>query len=274
MADLYQFPPIFKTKDCRYGRMLYPARDQYVGRSLDLYGEFSEGEAELFRLLVKPGQVVVEVGANIGVHTVLLARLAGPGGAVLAFEPQPILFQVMCANLAMNGITTVVAEQKGLGRRPGFAHIPLLDYGADLNFGGLSLELVDSGLKVPIQILDSYRLQNCSFIKIDVEGMEQQVLEGAADTLHRLRPAMYVENDRREKSHDLIQFLLSMGYRLWNHRPTLYHPDNFFGNPDDVFKGIGSMNLLCLPREKAGEVNLPEVLSADEWDGFEGAVRA
>lgn len=267
MDPLFAFPPIFEARECRYGRMLYPAKDQYVGRSLALYGEFSEGEAEVFRHLVRPGDMVVEVGANLGAHTVLLARLAGPQGAVLAFEPQPILFQVLCANLAMNHITTVVAEQKGVGRRPGFAHIPSLNYGADWNFGGLSLELVTEGEKVPVVILDAYRLQACAFVKIDVEGMEAQVLEGAAETLHRLRPALYVENDRREKSSELIELLLAMGYRLWWHLPPLFQAGNFAGNPENVFGTVVSRNLLCIPREKAFQTNLTEVTGPGDWLG-------
>jgi len=266
MEPLYAFPPIFESRDCRYGRMLYPAQDLYVGRSLALYGEFSEWEAEVFRHFVRPGDMVVEAGANIGAHTVLLARLAGPDGAVLAFEPQPVLFQVLCANLALNQITTVVAEQKGLARRAGFAHIPNLDYGAQGNFGGLSLELVQDGVKVPLGMLDAYRLNRCDFLKIDVEGMELQVLEGGADTVHRLRPVLYVENDRPEKSHDLQEFLLALDYRVWWHRPALFHPDNFAGNPDNVFGHEGSLNLLCVPREKGFETNMVEILQpGDVW---------
>jgi FkbM family methyltransferase len=264
MPTLYEFPSIFHARDCRYGRMLFPVQDMYVGRSLALYGEFSEGEAEIFRQLVSPGDMVVEVGANLGAHTVLLARLAGPEGAVLAFEPQPILFQVMCANLAMNNVVNVKAEQKGLGRRAGFAHIPILDYGSNTNFGGLSLELVTEGDRVPVQILDSYHLNACSFIKIDVEGMEQQVLEGAADTIFRLRPTLYVENDRKDKSHDLIELLLSMGYRLWWHTPPLFHADNFAGNPENVFGPIVSVNLLCIPAEREVNIALREVTGPDD----------
>src|SRR5687768_6606900 len=85
--------PFNRLKDCRYGRMLYNVNDLYVGRSLDLYGEFSEGEVEVFRQLVRPGDLVMDVGANVGAHTVWFAKAVGPGGVVLAFEPQRLVFQ-------------------------------------------------------------------------------------------------------------------------------------------------------------------------------------
>jgi FkbM family methyltransferase len=265
-ALLHAFPPVFELQDCRYGRMLFPRQDQYVGRSLGLYGEFSEGEASLFRLFVAPGQVVLDVGANIGAHTVLFARAVGPTGLVLAFEPQRILHQVLCANLALNGISSVITEQAGLGRNHGTAFIPPLDYGQALNFGGLALDLASQGESVPVRPLDAYQLQSCAFIKIDVEGMEAQVLEGAADTLRRLRPTLYVENDRREKSPELIALLQHFDYRLWWHVPPLFNPDNFRGNPENVFPGIGSRNLLALPQERAITIEgLPLVTGPQDW---------
>jgi FkbM family methyltransferase len=249
--------------------MVYPARDEYVGRSLALYGEFSEGEAEAFRRLVRAGDAVVEAGANIGAHTVLLARLAGRDGAVLAFEPQRVLYQTLCANLALNNVANVMAERCGLGNRQQTLHVPALDYGSKHNFGGVSLDLVEAGEPVAVRRLDSYNLQRCDFIKVDVEGMEQQFLEGASNTVHALRPAMYVENDRREKSPDLIGLLLAMDYALWWHVTPLYSPGNFAGNAENVFGGTVSVNMLCLPRGRAGGApalpGMRPVGGPDDW---------
>ena len=69
------FPPFNRFKQCRHGTLLYNMHDIYVGRSLDLYGKFSEGEAALFQQMLKPGMTVVEVGSNIGALTVVLAWL-------------------------------------------------------------------------------------------------------------------------------------------------------------------------------------------------------
>jgi FkbM family methyltransferase len=251
--------------------MIYPAGDEYVGRSLALYGEFSEAESDVFKQIIEEGDSVVEVGANLGVHTVLLARLAGKTGAVTAFEPQPALYQILCANLALNNISTVRAERCGLGNISQTLHIPALDYGAKFNFGGLSLDLVSQGEPVPIKRLDSYGLRRCSFLKIDVEGMELQVLEGASSTIHSLRPVMYVENDRKEKSHDLIQQLLTMGYALWWHVAPMYSPNNFLANKNNVFEGTVSANMLCAPIEMISDrvrgltAEMTPVAGPDDW---------
>ena len=79
--------------------MLYNVNDDYIGRSLDIYGEFSEGEIEAFSLLVHPGDIVLDVGANIGSHTIWFAQAVGPTGGVMAFEPQRLLFQTLCPTL-------------------------------------------------------------------------------------------------------------------------------------------------------------------------------
>ena len=69
-----------RLKATRYGLMLYHPKDAYIGRSFDLYGEFSEGEVGLFRQLLQPGAVVLDIGANIGAHTLYFAAAVGPAG--------------------------------------------------------------------------------------------------------------------------------------------------------------------------------------------------
>jgi FkbM family methyltransferase len=253
--------------------MIYPPKDQFVGRSLLLYGEFSEGEAAFFRQVVHGGDVVVEVGANLGTHTVALARFAGRTGALLAFEPQPMLYQILCANLALNNVTNVRAEKCGLGSRSHTLFIPPLDYAGNHNFGSLSLELVDAGEPVQVKRLDSYGLPKCAFIKMDVEGMEQQALEGAANTIGATRPLMYVENDRQAKSHDLIQLLLAMEYTLWWHLTRLFNPDNIARNRTNVFPISVSINMFCVPNERVDDSirglvafnDMTPVAGPDEW---------
>jgi hypothetical protein len=95
--------------------------------------------------------------------------------------------------------------------------------------------------------------------------MEREVLEGATATLARLRPLLYVENDREEKSAALIGRLFELGYRLYWHLPALFNPQNYAGNGDNVFKGIVSINMLCIPKSLTIELKgFREITSAEE----------
>ncbi|HEY3789291.1 MAG TPA: FkbM family methyltransferase [Urbifossiella sp.] len=234
--------------------MLFNIHDLYIGRSFDEYGEFSEGEIDLFRQCVKPGQTVLEVGANIGAHTVWLAETVGPSGKVLAFEPQRIVFQTLCANLALNSITNVHGFQAALGATAGQIVVPTLDYSRTENYGALALGGYQHGEPVPLLTIDGLKLPACHFIKIDVEGMEREVLQGAVETIAAFTPILYVENDREAKKQRLIHFIDGLGYDMYWHAPPLFNPNNYFGNSVNVFGTIASHNMLCLPRNHAHHV--------------------
>ena len=171
-----------------------------------------------------------------------------PGGHVWAFEPQRIVFQTLCANLAVNSIPNVAARHMAVGNAPGTIIVPVLDIARENNFGGLELGQFTSGEPVPVITLDSLNLPRCDFLKIDVEGMEKPVIEGAAATIARCQPVMYVENDRKEKSADLIRTIDALHYAMYWHRPYLFQPNNFAGNNENVFGNIVSFNMLCVPK--------------------------
>ena len=80
--------------------------------------------------------------------------------------------------------------------------------------------------------------------------MEVEALRGAANTIAATRPVLYVENDRKERSAELITLLLSWNYRLYSHTPPLFAPDNYNGDSENLFGNIVSINLLCLPAER------------------------
>ena len=163
--------------------MVFNRKDLYIGRSLEL---FSELEVELLSRLIKPGSLVVEAGANIGSLTVALSRMVGPGGAVIAFEPQRQIFHLLCANLALNSILNVFAYQKAIGAARGSLFVPQLHPAAPHNFGGLSLGNAAAGEPVEVTALDDMRFPRLGLIKADVEGMEEQVLAGATKTIAAL----------------------------------------------------------------------------------------
>jgi len=235
--------------ECRQGIMIYNRNDQYVGESLHRYGEFSPGEAELFRKILKPGMLVVEIGANIGAHTVELSQLVGWRGTVVAFEPQRVVFQTLCANIALNNCANVYTFQSAVGDHVGTIKVPFLPPEQLNNFGGLSLRGVEAGEDVPLTTLDTLNLPTCHLLKIDVEGMEVEVLRGAAATIERCRPVIYAEDDRAERSAELVQLLADYRYNMFRHEPPLFSPDNFAGEQQNIFGNIASRNLFCIPEE-------------------------
>jgi FkbM family methyltransferase len=204
-----------------------------------------------------------------------MARKVGPAGHIIALEPQRPVFQMLCANLAINGLENVAAHWAAAGRTAGEIIVPRLDYTLENNFGGIALDqATQNGYPVPVRTIDALTnngltLVSCRLIKVDVEGMEAEVLAGAEATIARHRPALYIENDRREKSPALIEAILRQGYRAWWHTPRLFNPDNFRRAEENVFGDIGSVNLFCVHR--SAKVNFPvtprEVTGPEDWLG-------
>jgi FkbM family methyltransferase len=227
----------------KYGQMLVNELDQYVGKSLLLYGEFSAGEQALFAHLIQPGWVVIDIGANIGAHTLWFSKIVGPDGMVIAYEPQRLVFQMLCANMALNQVNNVFCRQAAIGAVDNVIQIGSLDPDQNNNFGGIPLEAMPGGETVPVERLNT----PCHFIKIDVEGMEQEVLLGAARMIEQWRPWLYVENDRIERSDDLIKQIRDMGYTPYWHITSMYNVENFRHIPENIFGDIASINMLCAP---------------------------
>jgi FkbM family methyltransferase len=256
-------------KRCRHGLMLYLKRDMYVGRSLDLYGEFSEIESELLLRYAPLGGVVVDAGANIGAHTLALARAVGPGGVAIAAEPQRVVFQMLCANLALNEVRNVHAIHCALGAATGRTTIPLPDYQRESNFGGISAGS-ERGEFVRVLSVDGLALPRLDLLKIDVEGWEADVIRGADAAIARHRPVLYVEADRKDKTPALIELLRSKGYALYLHLPPLFNPGNFFANAENAFAGVVSANLLGIPRDRPRPVEaLREIRAAADVNWFD-----
>lgn len=242
------------------GYFLYNIHDRYIGASIAKYGEYSGLEAGLFRRLCGAGDVVIEVGANIGAHTVGIAKAVGPSGRVLAFEPQRIVFQMLCANVALNGLLNVDCRHTAVGSRRGSIVVPELDFGRPDNFGGVSLPGAAAGLEVPCETLDGLQVPDVKLLKIDVEGMELDVLQGATGLIGRFKPFLYVENDKPEMSEALMRLIDSLGYRMHWDFPPLFNPANFYGEKENIFGNAASFNLFCIHRSVAMQTeNAPEI---------------
>lgn len=233
----------------RHGYLIYNKKDIYIGRAIEKYGEFSELETQLFQQICQAGDVVLDIGANIGAHTLAMSNFVGATGKVYAFEPQPIIFQTLCANMAINSVTNVSCHCIALSDRAGHVLVPDINYDVEGNFGGVAIEQFDQGQRIPKVALDDFlSLPKLKLIKIDVEGMEQEVINGAKKLIAQHQPVIYMENDRRDKSKDLIELMWSLGYKMFWHRPTLFNPNNYAQDSENIYQNTVSVNMLCFPK--------------------------
>lgn len=168
-------------------------RDRTIAKNLELYGKYEEYIRSVMLSLAQPGTTVVDVGANVGLHAIPLAMSLGKGGQVIAFEPDPDNYALLCKNVKRNKISNIRLENTGLSSEAGTA----LLYQSVENRGSLSLckENVDGGdqkeispVEITLKVADDL-FQDISppvsLVKIDVEGAEPLVVQGMWNTLER-----------------------------------------------------------------------------------------
>lgn len=256
----------YKLSDCRHGRFLYNGNDEYIDRSLEVYGEWSEAEVRLFAQILRPGDVVVEAGSNIGTHTVPLSRMVGEAGCVHAFEAARTTHHLLCANLALNECFNVQAHGKAIGAARGQVHFPVLDPRSRNNFGGVSPALLQRLKDLPSEpveavAVDDLGLDRLALVKSDIEGGEPELLRGAAGTIGRLRPVLYLEiNGNRD---ELVGLVEQFGYHAYYYLTPMFLPGNVRGFEEDVFHAF-SADLLCMPAENQAIEGLTRARVGDD----------
>ncbi|WP_419757406.1 FkbM family methyltransferase [Acidisoma sp.] len=183
--------------------------------------------ARIFDILAAPFGVFIDVGANIGTHTLGIARHLGRGGRVYSYEPQRLLFQMICGSLALNAVTNVFCMNEAAGAAPGKIAVPQFDYFSPMNFGSVEfgpqqrekLDQIrgDDPAKaefVRVSTIDHLELAEVHVIKIDAEGMELDVLAGAQETIARCTPILLVEYLKVDRKL-LLAVLKCAGYQVY-----------------------------------------------------------
>ena len=219
---------LVKLHETVNGPMYLLETDTVICESLRTTGDYAPDEKALLGPLIFSGDTVLDVGANVGNHTLFFSQCVGPEGRVLSFEPQRFLFKILCANALLGRYQNVWPYRLAVGHEEGKVDIPVPNYERPNNFGGYSLSFGTFKEEGDITTIDAISPDQCHFIKIDVGGMELSVLKGAVETIARTRPFLYFEYNRPEFREEILQFSADqLRYRLYRHGQNVvgHHAD-------------------------------------------------
>ena len=220
LSDLFlrrEGPPVWARA---WDRACLAPVDDLVGRSAFLAGDLDPKVSGALRRFVRPGDTVLDIGANIGLMTLLLARLVGPGGRVHSFEPSPRVLPFLEATLAANAGLPCTLHPIALGKERGtlHLHVPPDNAGAATLVPSMA-RAASTAHEIDVRrlddVLDAKEIASISAVKIDVEGFEHAVLEGAFDADGPFRPRMIQFEDHGGRDSAVKRLLASQGYRLF-----------------------------------------------------------
>lgn len=206
------------------GGQLKVSLADHVGRSIYYTGDLDYKISWVIDQSVLPGDVAMDIGANYGLTALRMAKRAGSSGIVHAFEPNPKILVYLRRALAENPALKIALHELALGERD--TELPL--FVPEHNYGGASLAFEGHGgvvkeASVPVRRLSEYAVAQgigrVDFIKMDVEGFEWNVLQGAIDFLAKTKPRVIVteEFDRPDGTRlpRSLAVLRDLGYRLY-----------------------------------------------------------
>lgn len=190
-----------------------PSKDSGVELALYETGTYEPGTLHIFQNFLQAGDCFIDIGANIGLMSIFASKLVGKTGKVIAFEAHPETYKWLQFNIDLNKATNIQANGFALGKRNGNA---LIYDNWDINRGGASLVVKSAeseSYPVEIKVLDDLLDENTipKLIKIDVEGFELPVLQGAEKTIRAHQPILVVEYSPNRANHhkefELFDFL-------------------------------------------------------------------
>jgi FkbM family methyltransferase len=190
----------FVAIESEYGKFIVNRHCAYQAESLIKTGR-PHIQEELQKILtlveqLPKGCVAIDAGANIGLVAIPVAHaIADKGGVVHAFEAQRIMSYALAGAVALNDLDNIIVHHKAVGASTTTLGVPKIDYAKPQDFGQLSLrdQQSDPTDFVSVITIDSLSLERLDFLKIDVEGMEVDVLKGGSKTIGANLPFVWVE---------------------------------------------------------------------------------
>lgn len=254
----------------RYGSFHILAGEDLISDSLRQYGEWAQQELDILLAFIEPGQTVVDAGAYIGTHTRAFSNRVGPTGNVFSFEPNPSSFAVLQANVAAAPIANIHPLNLGLGAREEKLSITL-----DNNLHNLASASMTQGYEqeiatARIQAMDAIDIPCVHLLKVDVEGMELALLEGAQHIIDRDHPSIFLEVNSLEGSHEFLSWSTDHDYVAYGINVGAFNPDNYLQANANIFGSACEVGLLLIHEQAISRhalalarLNLPLIDSLD-----------
>ncbi len=238
----------------RYGPFRIIDTDSVISRSLREYGEWAQKEIDCILHFIKSGDRVADVGAFIGTHSRAFSSAVGCEGRVYAFEPRKEIVEILLENTTFCIIENITIFQYALGREHHDLEIFTVPERRENNYGGFSLKVVhgsgEAFNRIQLVTLDELNIDHLDVIKIDVEGMESDVLLGAEAIIARDRPIVFAEVNSLQSGLPLLHWCEHHQYVMFCALHPAYNPQNFAVNPVNFFLDAIEINALLMPGEK------------------------
>jgi len=229
---------------------------------LSIKGVYEEAETNIIKKLINKGDVVIDIGANIGYYTLIFARLVGNEGKVFAFEPESVNFNLLKKNVELNGYQNVVLVKKAVSNKTGQEKLYLSedDKGAHSLIGEIENR---KSIQIDCIKIDDYFRNNINkidFIKLDIEGSEIEAIKGMSSVLKKIPNIILMTefNSYLLKKSDLepiefIKLLRKYEFKIYSidrkkKKTVPIDLDNFFKKYKPEKREI--INLLCFKGEK------------------------
>ena len=256
----------------RYGSFEIPDEKDLVANSLRLYGEWAQSEIDTLANFIEEGSVVIDVGAFIGTHSRAFSCMVGASGKVYAFEPNGSVYLLLKENAKKSLLQNIIALPFALGEIG--CEMRILNDPNYNNKGASRLDIsggTNSQQDVEVKPLDSFHMEPIDFIKIDVEGMELEVLMGANEAIKSHAPTIFLEVNSLEDSAAILGWTRQRGYITYGLIDDAFNPFNFNGAKKNIFGPARECGLLLIHEGNSGKfadqierLQLAEVRTIDD----------
>ena len=196
----YSYRDIERIVRLRTGKLMRVDPTDYLQALIYYFGTFESHCMFQLKKLVKEGDVVVDIGANIGFYSIVLSDLVGEAGKVISFEPESRNYRKLLENLELNNISNVYAHRLGLGEREETKRIHRPPGG---NLGSYTISDNKLGIDLSVRqeievttldrVAQKLGLDRLDFVKMDIEGYEAKAIEGMTHCLKKFRPILQLE---------------------------------------------------------------------------------